>query len=212
MIKPSWQILDESGVDVTPQPLLQLDVNVIKKTQSTHSDKDPSSVSSAMQQSLFGHSFSLPLTSSGAQGPFSSSVFGSISDIGTTGGSIIRSFTDEQRGNVGKQGKQSKENKDFLEDNKRHSVSLTESDLERPVWLTLSETDTIWLLDMDSSTVAKDSEEAATVQAQNEQYQQLLRSREGNDRYVQKGIQTLNFDQKIKGSQTTHVEKKVGLN
>ena len=41
------------------------------------------------------------------------------------------------------------------------------------VHISLSETDTIWLLDMEGTSVAKDSEEAETVQRQNELYRQV---------------------------------------
>nr|WAW84846.1 axonemal dynein intermediate chain 4 [Halisarca dujardinii] len=202
--KANWQILDETGVDVTPQPLLQLDVHAIKMTQSNlGSDKDSSTVSAAMQQSLFGQSFALPGGTSATQGPFSSSVFGSISDIGTTGGSITRSFTEEQP-----RVKRPTESEEFLEERTRTSITLTESDLEKPVSLTLSETETIWLLDMDSVVVAKGSEDTVSIQEQNELYQQLVNGREGNDRYVPRGVQTVDFDHKIKGSQTMPVDKK----
>ena len=39
--------------------------------------------------------------------------------------------------------------------------------------VTLSETDTIWLCDLDSTSVGKDSEEAEEVKMRNQEYQQV---------------------------------------
>ena len=39
--------------------------------------------------------------------------------------------------------------------------------------ITLSETETIWLCDLDSSSVGKDCEEAEEVKTRNQEYQQV---------------------------------------
>ena len=50
---------------------------------------------------------------------------------------------------------------------------LTEADLEKTVELQLSETDTIWLLDMPGTCVSTEHEEAAEVKEDNEKYLQV---------------------------------------
>lgn len=50
---------------------------------------------------------------------------------------------------------------------------LTDSDLERYVTINLSETETMWMLDITGICVAETSEEAPAIVAQNERYQEV---------------------------------------
>ena len=50
---------------------------------------------------------------------------------------------------------------------------LTEEDLEKIVTFNLTETETIWLLDMPGICVSTESEEAAVVHEKNERYQEV---------------------------------------
>ena len=50
---------------------------------------------------------------------------------------------------------------------------LTEEDLEKIVDVNLSETETIWLLDMPGICVSLESEEAPSVREQNTRYQEV---------------------------------------
>ena len=58
---------------------------------------------------------------------------------------------------------------------KREEVkeTLTEDDLGKVVNLTLTETETIWLLDMPGTSVSNESEEAPKVKKRNEEYQEV---------------------------------------
>ena len=58
---------------------------------------------------------------------------------------------------------------------KREEVSeeLTEEDLNKNVTINLSETETIWLLDMAGICVSLESEEAVAVREQNARYQEV---------------------------------------
>ena len=60
---------------------------------------------------------------------------------------------------------------------KREEVKeeLTEEDLEKPVPISLMETDTIWLLDIIGVSVSLESEEAEHIKEQNEAYMAVSR-------------------------------------
>lgn len=51
--------------------------------------------------------------------------------------------------------------------------TLTEDDLDKVVNLTLTETETIWLLDMPGTSVSNEAEEAAKIKKRNEEYQEV---------------------------------------
>ena len=53
---------------------------------------------------------------------------------------------------------------------------LTDKDLEKIVDLTLTETETIWLLDMPGVCCSTESEEAAGIQERNENYKEVSNS------------------------------------
>ena len=73
--------------------------------------------------------------------------------------------------------------------------------------LTLSETDTFFILDMPGECVAADDEKMESVKAQLEAYDVLLKKRVTmGDLYVESPAQTFNMDMKPKEQQTTMVE------
>ena len=64
---------------------------------------------------------------------------------------------------------------------------LTELDLEKAVDLTLTETETIWLLDMPGVCCSTESEEAAALKQNNERYQEVsesLTQRDNTDNFI----------------------------
>lgn len=87
------------------------------------------------------------------------------------------------------------------------SNALTTAELEAQVTLTLSETDTFFILDMPGECVAADDEKMESVKAQLEAYDVLLKKRVTmGDLYVESPAQTFNMDMKPKEQQTTMVE------
>jgi len=68
---------------------------------------------------------------------------------------------------------------------------LTQAELDRPVTITLKETETFWLLDVPGYCVALDSKEAEKVQEQNKEYEELKKLKAGSDSYVDGVAQTL---------------------
>ncbi|KAJ3004865.1 WD repeat-containing protein 78, partial [Thoreauomyces humboldtii] len=79
---------------------------------------------------------------------------------------------------------------------------LTEADLHRSVHITLTETPTMALLDIPSTTVSTDfSEEAAAVKGANDRYTYMLSTRQGNENFVSRSQQTFNEPVKTKDVQ-----------
>ncbi|XP_059678210.1 dynein axonemal intermediate chain 4 [Gavia stellata] len=69
---------------------------------------------------------------------------------------------------------------------------LTKADLDRRVDIYLTETETIWILDMPSTAVSVESEDAGRVLERNRIYVDICKNRPGNDRFVEKMMQTIN--------------------
>ncbi|NWU73046.1 WDR78 protein, partial [Pterocles burchelli] len=78
---------------------------------------------------------------------------------------------------------------------------LTEEDLDRRVDIYLTETETLWIWDMPSVVVSAESEDAARVVERNKIYADMCKNRPGNDRYVEKTMQTINGATKNKEMQ-----------
>ncbi|KAI8818423.1 WD40-repeat-containing domain protein [Fimicolochytrium jonesii] len=89
---------------------------------------------------------------------------------------------------------------------------VTEADLIKPVNIELTETATIFLLDIPSTTVSTDfSEEATAAKSANERYAAILAAREGNENFVSRSQQTFNDPVKTKevqavGPKMVHAE------
>ncbi|KAK1795746.1 hypothetical protein P4O66_001225 [Electrophorus voltai] len=69
----------------------------------------------------------------------------------------------------------------------------------------LTETETIWLLDMPALSVSVDSEEAEVVKGRNMAYQELCKNRLGNDKYMERPMQTFNGAPKAKEVQSDSI-------
>ncbi|NXG66327.1 WDR78 protein, partial [Hemiprocne comata] len=69
---------------------------------------------------------------------------------------------------------------------------LTEEDLDRRVDIYLTETETLWILEMAPVVVSTESEEAARVLERNRIYVDMCKTRPGNDHFVENMVQTIN--------------------
>ncbi|KAJ3102385.1 WD repeat-containing protein 78 [Phlyctochytrium planicorne] len=75
-----------------------------------------------------------------------------------------------------------------------NSKTFSETELNQLRDVYLSETETIWLLDLPSIAVSNDfTEEVATVRERNAKYNELLGSRANNENFTERGMQTFNF-------------------
>ncbi|XP_033737005.1 WD repeat-containing protein 78-like isoform X1 [Pecten maximus] len=195
--KPPVQVIDEAGNDVTPIPLLGVDHTTVKKNQSNILDSSAGTPTDLMSQASIYNTANVTASTFGG-GPFTRSVFSQSQGTGT----------DSMMGGDDEITEPSSEQTAWADiRHKREEVkeTLTDADLEKEVDLTLTETETIWLLDLPTICVSTESDEAASIKKRNETYQELIKSRVGNDRYMERGMNTFNEPPKFKTIQTNKI-------
>ncbi|NXT33475.1 WDR78 protein, partial [Pelecanoides urinatrix] len=156
------QVFDDVGKDVTPRPLFRSDPNNVVPRQGK---------------------LLAPSTYFGARGSgfLSSFSMHQTSGVNASLGSFSRSrlLTSYNFSDVQVRQEETKE-------------ELTKEDLDRRVDIYLTETETIWILDMPSVVVSVESEDAERVLERNRIYIDICKNRPGNDRFVEKMMQTVN--------------------
>ncbi|XP_035700054.1 WD repeat-containing protein 78-like [Branchiostoma floridae] len=204
---PNVVVLDDAGNDVTPQPLLIVDPNAPHHSGSKLFGQGGADSSSVGTPTDFMSQASIYQTGTGTASvfgaPFSRSVMGSVSRISGQSTATDQSFGDEisEAGHDLAAGLSSVKTR-------REEVReiLTEADLDCSVPIRLTESDTIWILDLVGTCVANDSENADAIRARNDKYKELCKNRVGNDRYMERGMQTFNDAPKNKEVQADKVE------
>lgn len=203
--KPPVTVLDEAGNDVTPMPLTQTDSTVVGKKQSNIlNDSSAGTPTDLMSQASIYQTANATASTFGG-GPFSRSVFSASQ--GTANESImgedIPDHTPEGSSHWGNIKVGREEPKEIIGEN----------DLEKIVDLTLTETETIWLLDMPTVCVSSEADDHTVIKEKNDKYQQLKKNKVGNDQYMDRGMNTFNEPPKVKVVQTTKVtHSEVGVN
>uniref|UniRef100_A0AAY4E3I1 Dynein axonemal intermediate chain 4 n=1 Tax=Denticeps clupeoides TaxID=299321 RepID=A0AAY4E3I1_9TELE len=192
--KHAVQVLDETGKDVAPRPLYQPDPGTAAPKQGkifTPNDTTGGNVSD-----FFTTGF---LTSNASFGDlFTRSILGSS----VFSRSIAES--DEIEDASSKRDRfmcitDVRVRKDDVKEPMRKDM------LDQVVRLYLTETETLWLLDVPPNFVSVDSEEAETVRERNRAYQELCKNRPGNDKYTDRAMQTLSGAPKTKEVQSERV-------
>ncbi|KAG8540408.1 hypothetical protein GDO81_019351, partial [Engystomops pustulosus] len=189
------------GNDVTPRTLFQAEPGAAPSKQAklfTPPD------TSAITASDFFSTMSLQQTGMTGSfiGPFSRSTFG--------GSSMSRSSQETES-----------LSEDIEEPGFKRDVGLSlpdfhlkqddireqpkEEDLDKPVNVFLTETDTIWLLEIPAAVISSDDPQAESVNLRNESYKDLCKNRAGNDRYVERMMQTINGAPKSKEVQCERI-------
>ncbi|XP_071202305.1 dynein axonemal intermediate chain 4 [Salvelinus alpinus] len=194
--KHTVQVFDENGKDVTPQPLYQPDPAAV---MSKHSKIFASDTSGGTMSDFYSTAYQTTTNASFA-GPFTRSVFGS-STVSRGSQSTMESMNEE------------------IEDpSSKRDISISLSDvqvrreevkelikeemLDDVVDRYLIESETLWLLHMPAVSVSVDSEEAESVKERNNLYMELCKNRMGNDKYVERSMQTFNGAPKTKEVQS----------
>ncbi|XP_024257640.1 dynein axonemal intermediate chain 4 [Oncorhynchus tshawytscha] len=194
--KHTVQVFDENGKDVTPQPLYQPDPAAV---MSKHSKIFASDTSGGTMSDFYSTAYQTTTNASFA-GPFTRSVFGS-STVSRGSQSTMESMNEE------------------IEDpSSKRDISISLSDvqvrreevkelikeemLDDVVDRYLIESETLWLLHMPAVSVSVDSEEAVSVKERNNLYMELCKNRMGNDKYVERSMQTFNGAPKTKEVQS----------
>ncbi|XP_052774129.1 dynein axonemal intermediate chain 4-like isoform X2 [Mya arenaria] len=203
--KAPVQIFDEGGNDVTPLPLHMTDPNQLKQKQSNLlGDSSAGTPTDLMSQASIYNTGTVTASTFGG-GPFTRSVFSASYDTGSE--SMIEAEDTDQSHDINTTWGEIRHKREEVKED------LTEDDLEKIIDLTLTETETIWLLDMPGVCVSLESEEAAGVTKKNEAYKDLLKNKQGNDRYAERGMNTFNEPQKCKLVQTSKIGyNEVGVN
>ncbi|XP_068809577.1 dynein axonemal intermediate chain 4 isoform X2 [Struthio camelus] len=196
--KHAIQVFDDQGKDVTPRPLFRGDPSsVVTKQGKLLAQSDYSGATG----SGFFSSFSMQQTSGvnvSLVGPFSRS-YGSTT-ISKSYASTTESIADEIV-EPGPRRDTTVSITDIQVRREEIKEQLTKEDLDRRVDIYLTETETIWMLDMPSVMVSVESEDAEKVLERNRIYVDVCKNRLGNDRFVERMMQTLSGAPKSKEAQ-----------
>nr|XP_009687165.1 PREDICTED: WD repeat-containing protein 78 isoform X2 [Struthio camelus australis] len=196
--KHAIQVFDDQGKDVTPRPLFRGDPSsVVTKQGKLLAQSDYSGATG----SGFFSSFSVQQTSGvnvSLVGPFSRS-YGSTT-ISKSYASTTESIADEIV-EPGPRRDTTVSITDIQVRREEIKEQLTKEDLDRRVDIYLTETETIWMLDMPSVMVSVESEDAEKVLERNRIYVDVCKNRLGNDRFVERMMQTLSGAPKSKEAQ-----------
>ncbi|XP_044223552.1 dynein axonemal intermediate chain 4-like [Thunnus albacares] len=172
------RVFDEEDNDVTPQPLYQAEAGALQ-AKAGRFFLDEISAGSTSEQTTTSGSFSMP---------FSRSILGS-SRISSQ--STIESVNEEIEDTFSK--RDIPINFPDLH-RKRNSVKeqVTDNMLKAVIDVYISETDSISLLDIPSTFVSVDADNAEAIIERNNQYAKVCKNRMGNDKYTDRAMQTLN--------------------
>uniref|UniRef100_A0A8B9N6N1 Dynein axonemal intermediate chain 4 n=1 Tax=Accipiter nisus TaxID=211598 RepID=A0A8B9N6N1_9AVES len=179
-------VFDDEGKDVTPHPLFRSDPNTVVPRQGK----------------LLASSAYFGATGSGFLSSFSthqtSGVNGSLGSLSRTYGSSSTSLSNASTTESILDEIQKRPclltsyNFSDVQVRQEEIREWTKEDLDRRVDIYLTETETIWILDMPSVVVSVESEDAGRVLERNRIYVDICKNRPGNDRYVEKMMQTIN--------------------
>ncbi|XP_055671727.1 dynein axonemal intermediate chain 4 [Falco peregrinus] len=186
--KYTVRVFDDEGKDVTPHPLFCSDPNTVVPRQGKLL---ASSAYFGSKGSVFLSSFSMHQTPgvNASLGSFARTHGSSSTSISNT--STTESILDETA-EPGSQQDATVSLSDVQVRQEEIKEELTEADLDRRVDIYLTETETIWILDMPSVVVSVESEDAGRVLERNRIYVDTCKNRPGNDCFVQKMMQTIN--------------------
>ncbi|KAM4642171.1 LOW QUALITY PROTEIN: dynein axonemal intermediate chain 4 [Discoglossus pictus] len=197
--KQPVQVFDEQGNDVTPRPLFQLEPGAVPAKQNklfTPPDGSGATVSdffSISQQTGLNASF---------VGPFSRSTIGGSSSSKSS--KDLDSFTDEFEEPISKREVTVSATDVPV---KQEVVRVpTKEDLKKIIDIHLTDTETLWLLDIPPTVISSDAEEFETVKKRNEAYTKLCQNKFGNDRYTERMMQTFNGAPKSKEVQCERID------
>ncbi|XP_038608865.1 dynein intermediate chain 4, axonemal isoform X2 [Tachyglossus aculeatus] len=192
------QIFDEQGKDVTPRPLYHPDGT----TQLKHSKflgPQEISIMSDLTPSLSYYQTTIATVSF----PFSRSAVGS-SYFSKSSLSTTESLAEDIEEPLFKRDTLFS----YSDVHVKKDVALeqlTKEDLEKKVEILLAETKTLVLLNLPPVMISVESEEAETVKNRNKAYEELCKNKPGNDRYVERMMQTFNSALKNKEVQCDQI-------
>ncbi|KFQ53043.1 WD repeat-containing protein 78, partial [Nestor notabilis] len=183
----------DEGKDVTPHPLFQ---------------SDPSSAT-LRQDKLSTATGSLLLALFPTQQPSGTSLASfswthgssttSISNASTTDSVLDETVEPGSRGDTAASFPDVQVRQDKIKE------ELTEADLDRRVDIYLTETETIWILNLPAVVMSTESEDAERVLERNKVYTDMCKSKADDDRFVERTMQTINGATKSKEVQCDRI-------
>ncbi|KAK4475753.1 hypothetical protein MN116_000643 [Schistosoma mekongi] len=175
------RLIDESGVDLTPLPLLSEEKRIREEKEMMSAD--------ISQSSIHGGS-SLHITN-----PFTFTR-SYISGSSPTGESHSETSEEPDRYRTFTEIKTLIQPKEEI---------LTDTDLNKLIDVVIMETETFWIFDQPPKFISEDSNDAKEQLKRNEAYKTLLTSKVGNDRYIEHGMNTFNLPSITKSIQTDEI-------
>ncbi|XP_071348649.1 dynein axonemal intermediate chain 4-like isoform X2 [Trachinotus anak] len=174
------QVLDEDGSDVTPLPLYDAE-----------SGDTPPKPGRFFLDEMFSSSGSDHLQSNTSVRVRSSSSF-----MGSSQRSSLpnkASLTRDTEDSLPKLDAPINPPAPYELPRKRNNVKqhMTEEKLDEVIDICLSETDTISLLDINSTVVSEDADDAEVIKERNLHYAELCRNKVGSDKYEERSVQTV---------------------
>uniref|UniRef100_A0A8D3E9F8 Dynein axonemal intermediate chain 4 n=1 Tax=Scophthalmus maximus TaxID=52904 RepID=A0A8D3E9F8_SCOMX len=176
------RVLDDDGSDVTPQPLSQADPSGAHQAKGDRFFVEDITGGSASEQATAAGSFTMPF-----------SRYMCIFANNVLNQSNIRLSKHQPY--------------DRHEHMKRDTVEeeVTEEMLKEVIDVYISETDSVSLLDIPSTVMSVDTDESEAIIERNRQYAEVCRNRMGNDKYMERSMQTLSGAAKDKHVQSDAV-------
>ncbi|XP_074454526.1 dynein axonemal intermediate chain 4 [Larus michahellis] len=199
--KYAIRVFDDEGKDVTPHPLFHSDPKAVVPRQGKllASSAHFGATGSGFLSSFFTHRTSAENASLGSFSRTYGSSSTSISNTSTTESILDETVEPGSRRDTTVSLSDVQGRQEEIEE------LLTKDDLDRSVDIYLTETETIWILDMPSVAVSVESEDAGRIQERNRIYADICKNRPDNDRFVEKMMQTINGAAKNKEVQCDQI-------
>ncbi|KAG8437136.1 hypothetical protein GDO86_008001 [Hymenochirus boettgeri] len=159
----------------------------------------PPDASGIATSEIFFSSVSLLQTGYNASfaGPFTRSTFG---------GSTVSMSSRENDSLIEENAGHKREITSLSEVQEKHEeIEINVEDLDKTIDIFLTDSETFCLLDIPPSLISTDSEKAESVRLRNQTYESLCKNRSGNDRYIERMMQTFNGAPKDKEVQCEKV-------
>ncbi|GAA33263.2 WD repeat-containing protein 78 [Clonorchis sinensis] len=179
--RPSIRLIDANGADLTPLPLLTED----------RRNKEEKDISTEFSQTSVQSGSSLHITNPFA---FTRSFVSGSSPTGDSNSEVSDENVDRFRGYA--------EVKTLAQPQRE---VLSEADLNKLVDVKIAETDTFWIFDRAPTVTSQDADDAQQQTKRTAAYKALLASRAGNDRYMERGMNTSNNPVIPKSVQTMRI-------
>ncbi|XP_072199367.1 dynein axonemal intermediate chain 4 [Excalfactoria chinensis] len=176
------RVFDDEGKDVTPHPLFHPDAKTAASKQSKF----------LVLSDYLGATGSVFLPVHQSSGGDDSFV---APDSRMCGGSGVSKSTESMLGGIAEPGSQQDTAVSLPDVQVRQEEikeQLTEEDLDKRVDIYLTETETLCMLDLPPIVMSVESEDATRVLERNKIYADICKNRPGNDRFVEKMMQTIN--------------------